>query len=151
MATCKTCELVNRRDAGEAPIWDSIHRTRYFDVAHAFNTSLPGWIVLVARRHVAAIDELTMKEAAELGLLIYAISKGLKAVVGCKKTYVMQFAEQEGHDHVHFHIVPRMVNLPDADKSVNILRHLGVGDRECISAAEMTDVAMALRRHLGGC
>jgi diadenosine tetraphosphate (Ap4A) HIT family hydrolase len=56
---CLTCDLVRRRDAGDAPLWDNIHRTAHWDVVHSYNTSLPGWLVLVARRHVAAIDELT--------------------------------------------------------------------------------------------
>jgi hypothetical protein len=46
---CQTCELIRRRDAGAAPLWDSIYRTPYWDVAHAFNTALPGWVVIVAR------------------------------------------------------------------------------------------------------
>ncbi|MEV0354048.1 hypothetical protein AB0H88_50615 [Nonomuraea sp. NPDC050680] len=29
----------------------------------------------------------------------------------CEKTYVMQFAELEGFNHVHFHTVPRMADL----------------------------------------
>jgi hypothetical protein len=53
---CKTCELIARRDAGNAPLWDSIHRTQYWDVAHSYNTALPAWLVLVVRRHIEAIE-----------------------------------------------------------------------------------------------
>jgi diadenosine tetraphosphate (Ap4A) HIT family hydrolase len=63
--TCKTCELLARRDAGLAPVWDNIHRTRHWDVVHSFNTALPGWLVLVCRRHVEAVHNLTGEEAAE--------------------------------------------------------------------------------------
>ena len=31
-------------------------------VAHAFGTSLPGWLVVLPRRHVLALDELTPRE-----------------------------------------------------------------------------------------
>ena len=62
---CLTCDLVRRRDRGEAPPWDNIVRTAHWDIVHDYNTSLPGWLVLVARRHVAAIDELSDEEAAE--------------------------------------------------------------------------------------
>jgi hypothetical protein len=36
-------------------------------IAHAFGTSLPGWLVVVPRRHVIVLDELTAEEAADLG------------------------------------------------------------------------------------
>jgi hypothetical protein len=49
MKICKTCELIARRDAGAAPPWDCIHRTPLWDVAHAFDTALPGWLVWKAR------------------------------------------------------------------------------------------------------
>lgn len=38
MTTCRTCELTDRRDAGEAPPWDDIVSTSGWDVAHAFGT-----------------------------------------------------------------------------------------------------------------
>lgn len=66
MDACTTCDLVARRDAGEAPPWDSILRTPHWDVVHAYGTSLEGWIVLVARRHLTAVAELSTDEAAEL-------------------------------------------------------------------------------------
>lgn len=40
MVRCRTCDHVAQRDAGKAPLWDKIRRTRYWDVAHSFNTSL---------------------------------------------------------------------------------------------------------------
>lgn len=142
---CMTCELVRRRDRGEAPLWDSIHRTDFWDVAHAFNTSLPGWLVLVARRHVAAIDELTGAEAAELGVLLWRASAALREITGCAKTYVMQFAEAEGHAHVHFHIVPRMANQPAERRSVKIFGYLGVPDEERVSEKLMNRIGAQIQ------
>src|SRR5206468_2831802 len=112
MINCKTCELLTRRDAGLAPAWDNIHRTRYWDVVHCYNTALPGWLVLVCRRHVEAVHELTDEEVVELGILLRRVSQALRDATGCVKTYVVQFAEAEGHSHVHFHVVPRMADQP---------------------------------------
>ncbi len=106
---CTTCELVRRRDAGEAPSWDRIHRTSQWDVVHAFGTAVEGWLVLVVRRHTTAIAELTDKEAAELGPLITGVSRALQDVLDCDKTYVVQFAEHPHHFHVHVHVIPRPV------------------------------------------
>jgi diadenosine tetraphosphate (Ap4A) HIT family hydrolase len=82
-------------------------------VAHDFNTSLPGWLILVPTRHVESLDELTAEEADTLGLLLRQASIVLKTVTGCRKTYVMMFAEKPGFTHVHFHVVPRMDDFPE--------------------------------------
>ena len=71
----------------------------------------PGWLVLVPRRHTVALDDLTADEAADLGPLLRAVSSALRDVVRCRKTYVALFAEAEGFQHIHFHIIPRQPGL----------------------------------------
>jgi len=112
MSKCYTCELVSRRDSGVAPLWDSICRTKYWDIVHSYNTELPGWLVIVSRRHIGSIDEMSENEAVELGIMLRRVSIAIKQVTGCEKTYVLQFAEHPDHPHVHFHVVPRMINQP---------------------------------------
>jgi diadenosine tetraphosphate (Ap4A) HIT family hydrolase len=148
MADCLTCEFVTRRDAGSAPLWDSIVRTPYWDVVHSYNTSLLGWIVLVIRRHIAAIDEMTEDEAVELGKLMRQVSVILKEETGCTKTYVVQFAEAKEHPHVHFHVIARMPDQPDDHKGPNIFKYLGVAEADRVSEAAMTDLALRIRRKL---
>jgi diadenosine tetraphosphate (Ap4A) HIT family hydrolase len=148
MKPCMTCELVTRRDAGIAPLWDCIHRTQFWDIVHSYNTALPGWLVIVARRHVEAIHELTTAEAAELGVLMHQVSVALKAVTGCLKTYVIQFAEAAEHPHVHFHIVPRMADQPEDRRSTQIFAYLGVSDAERVSEARMNEIAVKIQPFL---
>lgn len=62
---CDTCNYVKTRDSGTAPLWNNIVRTDYWDVVHALDTSLPGWMVIVLRRHAPTIADLTEEEAAE--------------------------------------------------------------------------------------
>lgn len=144
--TCMTCELIARRDRGEAPLWDAIYRTDHWDLVHAYNTSLPGWLVLVARRHVAAIDELTDEEAAELGRLLRQASVALRQTVGCVKTYVCQFAEQAEHPHVHFHIVPRIADQPEERRGPRVFGYLGASDEERVSEETMNEIGDRIRR-----
>jgi diadenosine tetraphosphate (Ap4A) HIT family hydrolase len=146
--TCKTCELISRRDGGGAPLWDSILRTRYWDVVHNYDTSLPGWLCLVVRRHLGAIDELSEIEAVELGQLIRRSSVALKQVVGCVKTYVLQFAEHEEHRHVHFHVVPRMSDQPEDRKSTKIFGYMGVPPGERVGEDEMNEISAKVREIL---
>ncbi|MCB0093447.1 MAG: HIT domain-containing protein [Caldilineaceae bacterium] len=148
MNACHTCTLTARRDAGAAPLWDNIYRTAHWDVVHSFNTSLPGWLVLVARRHMAAVAELTAAEAAELGDLQRRVSRALHEVTGCAKTYIIQFAEHPDHPHVHFHIVPRMAGQPAERRSVNIFSCLGVAETERVSEEEMNEVGAQIRKFL---
>jgi diadenosine tetraphosphate (Ap4A) HIT family hydrolase len=148
MNPCTTCDLVAVRDSGVAPLWDSIYRTPSWDVVHSYNTALPGWLVLVVRRHIEAVDELTDDEATELGLLIKRVSAALRQATGCVKTYVIQFAEAEGHPHVHFHIVPRMADQPEDRRSTKIFGYLGVQQANRVSEDLMNEIAIQVRRYL---
>ena len=145
MSSCLTCELITRRDASLAPAWDCIHRSAHWDVVHSYNTALPGWLVLVPRRHIEALHELTPDEATELGALLRQSSAGLQAVTGCVKTYVMQFAEAAEHPHIHFHVVPRMADQPAERRSLGIFGYLGVADQAHVSEAQMNALAEQLR------
>ena len=148
MGDCLSCRLLRKRDQGEAPPWDSIYRSDYWDVVHAYNTSYLGWLVLIARRHIEALDELTFAESADLGALLREVSQALNAHIGCQKTYVMQFAESEQHPHVHFHIVPRMPDQAPDDIAYRVMRHLGVPVNERCSEDDMNTLALDIRGQL---
>lgn len=145
MKPCMTCELTAHRDSGAAPLWDCIHRSQFWDVVHSYNTALPGWLVIVARRHIEAIHELTHDEAIELGLLIRQVSMALKDVTGCLKTYVIQFAEAAEHPHVHFHVVPRMADQPEDYRSTKVFAYLGVAETERVSEERMNEIAVKVQ------
>ena len=148
MPTCHSCERINDRDKGTAPPWDNIYRSEHWDVAHAYNTSWLGWTVLVLRRHVEAIDELSAEESADLGALLQQVSRALKLNTGCIKTYVMQFAEAASHPHVHFHVAPRMPDQAPEDISYKVLRRLGVPLEARCSEADINKIASAIRQYM---
>ena len=131
-----------------APLWDCILRAEYWDLVHCYETALPGWLVLVARRHMAAIDELSEAEAAELGPLLRRTSAALRAVTSCLKTYVMQFAESPQHPHMHFHVIPRMRDQPEDRKSTLIFGYLGVPEPQRVSEEAMNAIALQVRERL---
>jgi diadenosine tetraphosphate (Ap4A) HIT family hydrolase len=148
MKYCKTCELIVRRDSHIAPLWDCIHRTQFWDVVHSYNTALPGWLVLVVRRHIEAVDKLTDEEAVELGILLRQVSLALKEITGCVKTYVIQFAEMAEHPHVHFHIVPRMANQPENRRGTEIFGYLNVSEEQRVSEESMNEIAVKVQKIL---
>jgi diadenosine tetraphosphate (Ap4A) HIT family hydrolase len=95
---CLSCAFERRPDA---PPRERIYLGAHWRVAHAFGTAQPGWLVVLPRRHVLALDELSHAEAAALGPALRAVSAALREVTGCAKTYVALFAEAEGFGHVH--------------------------------------------------
>jgi diadenosine tetraphosphate (Ap4A) HIT family hydrolase len=146
MADCRTCELLARRDRGDAPDWDAIVRTDGWDVVHCDDTSLLGWLVLVVRRHVAAVADLTEGEAAALGPLLRDVSRALHDICGCEKTYFVQFAEHPEHRHVHVHVVPRSPGLADEHRGPRVFGFLGVPETERVGEDDMNAFAASLRR-----
>ncbi|MEU8045713.1 HIT family protein [Micromonospora echinofusca] len=143
---CYTCH--RNRQIDTLPARELVAVDEHWRVAHAFDAALPGWLVLVPRRHVASIAELTDAEAASLGTWQVRLSRALRAVTGCSKTYVMQFAEKEGFAHVHFHVVPRMPDLPDDRRGPAIFGYLGATQGQRLDELQQDEIAAALRARL---
>jgi diadenosine tetraphosphate (Ap4A) HIT family hydrolase len=115
---------------------------------HHNSTTLPGWLVLVIRRHIGAIDELTNEEAIELGILLRQVSLALKETTGCIKTYVVQFAEMTEHQHVHFHIIPRMASQPENRRGTSVFEYSGVSEKERVGEEVMNEIATKVQKIL---
>ena len=148
MSECRTCELVRRRDEGNAPPWDRIRRTPNWDIVHAFGTSVEGWIVLVVRRHITAVADMTADESAELGPLVKEVSRAVQRVVDCDKTYVVQFAEHQDHPHVHVHVIPRARDLPHEHQGPRVFSLLGVPEDVAVPDERMNEIAQRLDAQL---
>lgn len=123
-------------------------RTPGWDIVHAFDTPIEGWTVLVVRRHILSVAELTDDEAAELGPLIKQVSRAIQATVGCRKTYVVQFAEHVQHPHVHVHVIPRADNLPEDQRGPAIFSQLGGDEARWLPEERMNEIAEQLQRRL---
>jgi diadenosine tetraphosphate (Ap4A) HIT family hydrolase len=142
---CVSCANNARADL---PARERIYLGPRWRIAHAFGTSLPGWLVLVPRRHTVALDDLTAGEAADLGPLLSAVSSALRDVVGCRKTYVVLFAEAEGFEHVHFHIIPRRPGLEADLRGPRVFALLGGDPASYVPEAVMDEIAGRLSQVL---
>jgi diadenosine tetraphosphate (Ap4A) HIT family hydrolase len=143
---CYSCD--NNERFAALPIRERIAADEHWRVAHAIGTAVPGWLVLVPRRHVSTIADLTDAEAAGLGPWQVRLSRALAAATGCVKTYVVQFAEAEGFSHVHFHIVPRMPDLSAHLRGPNVFALLGASEEHRVTIDQMDTLAMALAQQL---
>lgn len=135
------CYVCDRTAAAALPRWQRIVRTPRWRVVHDFQTSLPGWLVVVPERHVTTIADLTADEACELGELLRTLSIALRETVGCVKTYVMQFSEAEGFAHLHFHVVPRAADLPDDRRGPYVFGYHGGDPAAHVTEAERDALA----------
>lgn len=88
---CLTC-LSNTGERRISP-GPTIHAGRYWFVEHAYPVQQPGWLVLVLKRHAAALHELTSDEFAEFGELLERTVRVLHTVTGSAKEYASCFAE----------------------------------------------------------
>jgi diadenosine tetraphosphate (Ap4A) HIT family hydrolase len=145
VAGCLACP---RLAASDPPPRERIVTTPGWSVAHAFDANLEGWLVVLPRRHVVAIDALDRGEAEELGPLLWGVSAALRAVVSCEKTYVLQLAESEGFRHVHFHVVPRSADLSEDHRGPRVFGLLNSPDLEVVAPERMDELALELRAHL---
>lgn len=127
---------------------ERIHTTPNWRVVHAFNSALEGWLVVVPRRHVLALADLTEEEAAEIGPLLHRLSQALGDELGCEKTYVMQFAEADGFSHLHFHLVPRQADMPADHRGSGVFHYLTRPKAEWVSAERRDELAQAIGARL---
>ncbi|MDI2127623.1 HIT family protein [Yinghuangia seranimata] len=146
---CFSCRQQARFD--ELGPRERIAADAHWVVSHSIDTSVPGWLVLVPRRHVTAIADLSDQEAATLGVWQVRLSRALHTVTGCVKTYIAQFGEAEGFAHVHFHIVPRSPLLPSQFHGPRIFpAALRQHPDDRVSTAEMDRVSTRLSKVLAG-
>ena len=138
-----TCQLTAIRHS--QPLCERIYEEEHWRVVHAFNTSLPGWLVVIAKRHVASFAELTDEEALSFGPFLHRVSKALQGATGAVKTYTILFAEHPEHPHVHFHVVPRMTDLPEDKKGTGIFSYLGVPETETVPLEARNALAAKLQ------
>jgi diadenosine tetraphosphate (Ap4A) HIT family hydrolase len=140
---CYSCWQSQRPDA---PPSERIHVEGGWRVAHANTTSLRGWLLIIPLRHVTRLADLDPAEAATFGPLLCRVSAAIQDVVGCPKTYVLQFAEAV--PHVHFHVVPRMPDFRSEDVGPGAFRFLQAEERDRVSQQEMDQAAAEIRPRL---
>lgn len=143
---CYTCAQEQQFD--RLPVRERIAFDEHWRVAHAVGTVLEGWLVVVPRRHVITVAELTDAEADRLGTWQVRLSRALHQVTGCAKTYVVQFAEAEGFAHVHFHLIPRLPDHPHDLRGPAVFSCLAGPQEERVTAQRMDSIGESLQRIL---
>lgn len=139
---CYNCDRI--ADPSSLAPWEQVHVEGLWRVALAFDSSMPGWLVVVPQRHVEGLHEVSSEDAAVLGSLLHRLSVALVEVTGCVKTYVMLFAEAEGFAHLHVHLVPRPADLPAEHRGPRVFAYLGAAPDQQVSTEERNELTAAL-------
>jgi len=140
---CYPCSMNARNES--LPPRESLVVGDSWRVAHAFDSALPGWLVVMPLRHVGALEELSEAEAAPLGSLLWRASSALRSVTGATKSYLMFFAEADGFSHLHIHVVPRMSSFTPDQIGPRVFDFLGRARPEWVSAEDQDALALELR------
>jgi len=141
VAGCYPCD--RQASPSRAPR-DDVVSTDHWRAAHAFNSTLPGWLVLLPTRHLTSFAELSPEAADELGGLVRRLSIALQEVTGCVKTYQMQFSEAEGFSHLHLHLVPRMPDHPAEARGPRVFTYLTEDEKLWLPEGQRDDLALAI-------
>jgi diadenosine tetraphosphate (Ap4A) HIT family hydrolase len=121
--------------------------TKHFVVEH-ISTSIRGWVVIVPKRHVTAVHQLTKGEMIEYGELPHAVCQGQHELYDTEKEYFMQYSEGESFSHTHVHVVPRLPEWPSALKGPRVFSAMGAEVENVLTAEERTAEALKLREYL---
>lgn len=132
---CLTClNLSGKQRISPGPY---IYQGTHWVVDHAYPTTHLGWLVILSKRHIEALHELSREEFQELAEIEYKLVQTMHIDGSVEKEYMMCFAEGEGFQHVHIHIVPKPTDLPAELKGPRIFARLAVDKEQAISTQEI--------------
>lgn len=120
---CLTCKSL-RGEISLAP-GPVICEGKYWRIEHVAPTAVKGWLVILLKRHAAALHELSKEEFSEFAILAKASTGILFKKFNCEKEYMACFAEGEGFRHIHVHIISKQEDLLPENKGPNIFQLLG--------------------------
>lgn len=105
---------------------------------------VPGWMMLMTRRHVGGPAHFDDAEAASFGPTLRHLQRVLEQTTGALRIYTA--AMGESHPHFHAHMVPRTPAMPKDARAwavFDLQRAAGAGE----ITVELADVALAVDRY----
>lgn len=140
---CNTCKSLR----GEISLTSGpvIWSGQYWQVEHVYPVSIKGWLVVVLKQHIEALHSLTPPEWGELRAIQGEFFSLLHTKLGTQKEYSFCFAEKEGFQHIHFHIVGISEDLPIEKRGAEIFSLL---KETPLPEKEIADFSEELRKSL---
>ncbi len=129
--TCGVCQSLYGDEAAEPLFEDDL-----WSVRPAHPAGVPGWMLLITKRHVGGPAHFDDREAAAFGPALRHFERVLERVTGALRVYTA--AMGESHPHFHAHMVPRYATMPRDAKAwavFDLQRAAGAGEVEVDAAA----------------
>jgi diadenosine tetraphosphate (Ap4A) HIT family hydrolase len=139
---CQKLESASRSAVFENDLW----HVRPIDAP----AGVPGWMMLVARRHVPGPAQFDAREIASFGPTWCHLQRVLLEVTGALRIYTAALGESS--PHFHGHLVPRFADMPKDAKgwAVFDLERAAKASEIAVDTAEVARLtqafAAALRR-----
>jgi diadenosine tetraphosphate (Ap4A) HIT family hydrolase len=100
---CIACSI----QRGEVGSFEGIvTQSDHFSLEQDLEVPIPGFLVLVSRRHFYCIDELTEAEQADCMAMLIKARKALREVLGVRHIHLV-LEENTKNSHFHLWLVPR--------------------------------------------
>lgn len=125
-----------------------LYEDELWHVRHADPAGVPGWMLMISRRHVAGPAHFDDREAASFGLALRHFERVLEEVTGALRIYTA--AMGESFPHFHAHMVPRYAKMPNDAKAWSVfdLQRAVMAGEIPIDHAAVQEVSEAYRATL---
>jgi len=98
---CLSCDLIS----GKIPLpFGSILQDEHFDAHQDFEIPIPGFVIVVSKRHIESIDEFTEEEKTDFINFMIKVRKAIRTVLNIEYVYLIQ--EEDTRHHFHFWLFP---------------------------------------------
>ena len=143
---CGICQMVARESeilggvVFENDLWMLLHHPPPYGV--------PGWMLLLTKRHVQGPAHFSDEEAANFGPALRHFERVLEEVTGALRVYTAAMGESV--PHFHGHMVPRYAQTPNDVRSWNVfdLERATIAGEVTVDADEVARITEAYRRAL---
>jgi diadenosine tetraphosphate (Ap4A) HIT family hydrolase len=103
---CAVCATLSGPDGCEPLYEDELWHVRHSAAPYG----VPGWMMLISRRHVGGPAHFNEREAKTFGLVLRHFERQLEEVTGALRIYTAALGESSRHFHAH--MVPRYSEMP---------------------------------------
>jgi diadenosine tetraphosphate (Ap4A) HIT family hydrolase len=110
-ADCGICRLVKAASADSILFENALWHVRAINPP----TGVPGWMMLITRRHVSGPAEFDEREVVSFGPTLRHLQRVLLEVTGALRIYTAAMGESSPHFHAH--MVPRLAAMPKDAKA----------------------------------
>lgn len=114
MTSCVVC--TNAQDRKRV-----VFENEHWIVYHANETNIPGYVVVVPRRHFLDLSHATEAETRSYGQVLSQAMSAMRNVVECERIYT--FSLGESVPHYHLHVMPRRAEFPRAYRGRGIMQY----------------------------